>query len=179
MTTMIFLQLFMLLQIYLLHTPVIISENEFWCFIVLHKCMMSKGKADLFIPVNLLNLLLKSSSLVCGQLIWILIFLQVSIITFDLPAPLGWEACSLHKGLQKDSILLPTLYHTHICKCFVSCSWFDLMPLTLWLQKGAQCEADCFCCQKIQISSKGWILHWHDSLNIIIDTYPIYLYCSL
>ena len=49
--------------------------------------MISKGKADLFIPVNLLNLLLKSSSLVCGQII--LIFLQVSIIAFDLLASLG------------------------------------------------------------------------------------------
>ena len=27
-------ELFILLQTYLLHTPVIISENEFWCFVV-------------------------------------------------------------------------------------------------------------------------------------------------
>lgn len=77
---------------------------NFDALLLLHKYIISKGKADLFIPLNLLNLLLKSSSLVCCQLILILIFLQVSMITFDLPAPLGKVISDITIGKQKPGI---------------------------------------------------------------------------
>lgn len=50
---------------------------SFDALLLLHKCMISKGKADLFIPLNLLNLLLKSPPL-CGQLTLILNFAGIN-----------------------------------------------------------------------------------------------------
>lgn len=57
----------------------------------------------------------------------------------------------------------------HIHEGFVSCSLFDLMPLTLRLQEKAQCTAHRFCCQKIQISLQGWTPCWSSCILILIS----------
>jgi len=85
--------------------------------------------------------------------------------------PIKWNAstCATPQWFDASSAKHGAIW-THIHMCFISCSWCAGQLFTLRIQKGAQCTADCFCCQKIQISLQGWTPRWHDSSNTIIDT---------